>query len=103
MAKRASLARDYGNTITTPRELYNWAVEQTDKNITKLRFEYISTEQYIEMSEELEELYNSTKTISGTQKFHSFVPITGDKVAAKRYSNSEDEPKIFNLIGKRKK
>lgn len=101
MAKRASLARDYGNTITTPRELYNWAVVQTDKNITKLNFCYVSTEQYIKMSEDLEEIYNNAKTIPGTQKFHSFLPIPGDKVKANRYSNSEDEPKIFSMIGKK--
>ena len=55
MAKRASLARDYGNTIKTPRELYDWAVQKTDKCITKLNFCYICKEQY-------------TKNVRGTRR-----------------------------------
>jgi hypothetical protein len=103
MAKRASLARDYGNTIKTPRELYDWATEQTEKSITKLNFCYISNEQYVKMSEELEPLFKHAKTIPGTQKFHSFIPINSNQIAAKRYSNSEDDAKIFTVLDKIKK
>lgn len=98
MAKRASLAKDCGNTIKTPRELYEWAVTQTDKNITKLNFCYISNEQYTTTAEEFDELFKKAKTISGTQKFHSFVPIAHNKIMAKTYSNSNEEPKVFKLF-----
>lgn len=100
MAKRASLARDYGNTITTPRELYDWAVKQSDIHITKLNFCFISNEQYAKMTDELEELYtySHVKTIPGTQKFHSFVPISENQIEAKKFSNSKDNPKKFTLF-----
>ena len=78
--KKAS-ARDYENTIKTPRELYDWAVQQTDKCITKLNFCYICKEQYTKMSEELEELFSQVKPIPGTQKFHSFVPSSNNQIA----------------------
>lgn len=103
MAKRASLARDCGNTITTPKELYDWAVKQTEKSITKLNFCYVSKDQYTQMLEEFENLFKNTKTLAGTQKFHSFVPINKHQIAAKRYSNYEDDPKIFNVFDKTKK
>lgn len=90
--------RVHGNTIKTPRELYDWSVKQTDKNITKLNFCYVSNEQYVTMSDELKELFIRAKTIPGTHKFHSFIPISHNKIAAKRYSNSEDDPKIFTLL-----
>lgn len=103
MAKRASLAKYYGNTIATPRELFDWAVKQTDTCITKLNFCYISNEQYVKMSEELVELFDKVKTVPGTQKYHCFMPISDTQIAAKRYTNSEDEPKIFNLFSKAQK
>lgn len=100
MAKRASLAQDYGNTIKTPRELYDWAVEQTYKSITKLNFCFISAEQYTKMSDELEHLYNHVKTIPGTQKLHCFIPISDNQILAKRFSDSNENPKKYTLYEK---
>lgn len=98
MAKRASLARDYGNTITTPQELYDWAVKQTDTSITKLNFCFISNDQYTKMSDELKELFSHVKTIPGTQKFHCFVPISQNIISTKRFSHSKETPKNFTLF-----
>ena len=94
------LAREDGLTIKTPLELYNWAIKQSDENITKLNFSFASNEEYVNMSDKLENIFNNAKTLAGTQKCHCFVPICDNKIAEKRYSKSEEEQKLFNLFTK---
>lgn len=98
MAKRASLVCDSGNTIKIPRELYNWAVKQKYKNRTKINFCFVSQKKYTTTSQELNETFCRARTITGTHKFHSFIPVDNSKIAVKRYSGSKEAPKIFTLF-----
>ena len=67
-AKWASFAREDGFTIKTPLELYNWAIKQSDENITKLNFSFTSNDEYVNMSDKLENIFNNAKTLAGTHK-----------------------------------
>lgn len=49
----------------------------------------MSQEDYEQGSEELSNIHQQAKLIPGTQKFHCFVPISENKIAAKLYSSDE--------------
>ena len=64
LAARASLQRPYNNQIMTPRQLYEWAVD----NIQSVHFEYSSMEDYREEAEHLEQRFLVSRTVTGTRK-----------------------------------
>ena len=76
LAARASLQRPYNDQIMTPRQLYDWA----KVSIPNIHFEYSSIEDYKKESEKLHQRFLSSRTIPGTRKYHSFVPVSKDKV-----------------------
>lgn len=101
MATRASLAKEREHPIKNARELFNWASNRKEQELTKLSFGFATTEEYESMASELNELYNNAKSIQGTQKLHSFIPVSESKIKAKRYSNSTDnDAKIFDVLKK---
>ena len=59
LAARASLQRPYNSQIMTPRQLYEWAVD----NIQSVHFQYVSTEEYNEEAQHLEERFLLSRTI----------------------------------------
>lgn len=101
MATRASLAKEREHPITNARELFNWANIRKEEDLTKLNFSFATTDQYEAMASELNEQYNNAKPIKGTQKFHSFIPVSECTIKAKLYSNcDESDAKIFNIVKK---
>ena len=62
LAARASLQRPYDQQITTPRQLFEWAVE----NIPAVVFKYCTLDDYKKEQVLLEERFQQSCTISGT-------------------------------------
>lgn len=93
MATRASLAKEHEHPITNPRQLYDWIMTAN----TKMSFCYVSIEEYDNAEKELKSIFNKSKPIPGTQKYHCFIPLSKTKIAAKLYSNSTDLPKQFDV------
>ncbi len=85
LAARASLQRPYTDQITTPRQLFEWAAE----NIPSIFFKYCSLDDYKKEQLLLEERFQKSRTIPGTRKLHSFIPLTRSKVSTKVYSTSD--------------
>ena len=95
LAARASLQRPYDEQIMTPRQLYEWA----STNIPSICFDYCSTEEYQREQSSLEERFCSSRTIPGTRKLHSFVPLTKDKILTRVFSAADvsKEAKISSV------
>lgn len=81
LAAKASLQRPYDQQILTPKELYEFALE----NIKNIDFEYSTTEDYEETKEWLLSRLSESKAIVGTQKFHSYKPHTESQITVKPY------------------
>lgn len=98
MAARASLARESEHPIKTAKELYDWANIRAVEALTKLSFCFVTSSEYTQAKLDLNNLYNSSQTVQGTQQFHAFIPVSNNKVEAKRYSTSEENGEIFTVI-----
>ena len=87
LAARASLQRPYDNQILTPRQLYEFGCAE----IPTVNFYYATTKEYELETIFLHERFQSTKTIAGTHKLHSFCPTTSEKLEVREFSASEDK------------
>lgn len=83
LAARASLQRPYHNQIQTPRDLFEWAVD----NISKVDFVYSTQEDYAASEMFLKIRFENALTIKGTQQFHAFIPDTTSKLVVKHFSD----------------
>lgn len=90
-AARASLSIEYDSVISTPLELYQWAV----KNI-QMDFCYANVVDYTCKENELVDIYKHLKTITGTRSYHAFIPLNNKELQTKFYSNSKNF-KIFQI------
>ena len=84
LAARASLQRPYEQQIMTPRQLFEWAIE----NVPATIFSYCSSEDYKIEEQLLEERFQQSRTIPGTRKLHSFIPLSKTAISTKAYSLS---------------
>ena len=84
LAARASLQRAYDHQIMTPYQLYEWA----SNNIPKINFKFCTLDDYKRAELFLQDRFQRSKTIPGTQKLHCFVPLTNTTLRTKPYSNS---------------
>ena len=84
VAARASLQRPYKQQIMTPRQLFEWASE----NIPAIAFNYCTCEDYKNEEQLQEERFKLSRTIPGTRKLHSFIPLTKAAISTKTYSLS---------------
>jgi transposase len=87
LAAKASLQRPYDDQILTPRQLYDFATE----NIKSIDFEFCTKHDYEETQKFLLNRFSESKAIVGTQKFHSFVPVSENKIVVKPYYSSQEE------------
>ena len=91
LAARSSLQRPTDQQITTAEELFHWA-EGAFHNV---QFQYVTREEVREEVREEEKLLQdrieAAVTVTGTQKFNSFLPVLGcqDKFNVCVYSNEE--------------
>ena len=86
LAAKASLQRPYDQQIMTPRQLFDWAVD----NIPAMAFKYLNMDDYKNEQILLEQRIKQSCTISGTHKLHCFIPLSRNKVflLKKVYSSS---------------
>ena len=84
LAARASLQKPYNDQIMTPHQLFEWASEI----IPSIHFEYCSLRDYEIEERNLQERFARSRTIPGTRKYHSFVPISKNKIRMKVFSAS---------------
>ena len=84
LAARASLQRPYVQQIMTPLQLFEWA----SNNIQGTVFKYCRCAEYDEVKEQLEIRFQTCRTILGTRKLHSFVPVSYDTVQVRAFSRS---------------
>ena len=89
LAARASLQRPYNDQIMTPRQLFDWA----STNVPAVHFGYCSMEDYEREQHNLEQRFQQSRTIPGTRKLHSFVPISKSTVRVSFYSASDNSRK----------
>ena len=84
LAAKANLQRPYSSQIMTPRQLFDWAVQ----NIEGVHFKYCTIDDYRQEEIFLEERLKISRTIPGTQKLHCFIPLNNAKILTKSFSNS---------------
>ena len=83
-ASKASLQRPYKDQILTPSQLYQFV----SKEITGIHFAYATLHEHEDEAEFLTERFLHSRTVPGTQSFHSFIPNSISTVKVKPYSNS---------------
>lgn len=81
---RASLQKPYNKPIVTLKQLYEWE----DLNISSVSFKYSRINDYLIEEQKSKEGFQQSCTIVGTQKLHSFIPLTKNKICTKVYSAS---------------
>lgn len=86
LAARASLQRPYNEHILTPEDLFKFAVD----NIANIDFEYCNVEDYEEAERKLMSRFVEAKAIVGTQKMHTYIPISENRLITKPFSSSDD-------------
>ena len=79
-----SLQKPYSDQIMTPRQLFDWA----STNIPAVHFGYCSLVDYEVEDKNLEEQFAKSRTIPGTRKLHSFIPVSKDRITVKAFSSS---------------
>ena len=78
------MQKPYSDQIMTPRQLFDWA----SANIPAVHFGYCSLVDYEVEEKNLEERFAKSRTIPGTRKLHSFIPISKDRITVKAFSSS---------------
>lgn len=84
LAAKASLQRPYDQQIMTPRQLYDWA----SVSIRTTFFGYCSSEEYEKELAHLQGRFEKVRTIPGTRKLHSFIPLSLEKIETRKFSTS---------------
>ena len=84
LAARASLQKPYNDQVMTPHQLFDWA----SCSISAVRFDYCSSDDYEAEEKKLEERFAKSRTIPGTRKLHSFIPVSNDGIKVKLFSLS---------------
>ena len=56
-----------------------------------MNFSYVDNKEYEEEVQLLDARFSQSRTIPGTQRFHSFIPISKSIIEVKPYSSSEEK------------
>lgn len=88
LAAKASLQKPFDEQIMTPFELFEWA----SANIQGTVFRFSSCSDYEQTKQMLETRFASSRTVPGTRKLHSFIPIifSVDTVHVRPFSLSDN-------------
>ena len=84
LAACASLQKPDNDQIMTPHQLFDWAT----CSIPAVHFDYCSSDDYEAEEKKLEERFAKSRTIPGTRKLHSFIPVSNDRIKVKVFSLS---------------
>ncbi|KAL5506173.1 hypothetical protein EMCRGX_G007760 [Ephydatia muelleri] len=79
---KASLQRPYDNHILTTKDLYEFA----SQNIKGMDFTFASNEEHYEETKRLEPRFSNCRTIPGTQRQHSFKPVSENTLEVRMFS-----------------
>lgn len=85
LAAKASLQNPINNQILSPHQLFEWGT----KNIPSVNFFYVPNQDYVQEEKILEKRFNEAITVTGTQKYHTFIPETKVKIKTKVISDCE--------------
>ena len=77
----------YDQQIMTPRQLFDWAA----KNVPATFFEYCSLNDYKKAAIFLEKRFKQAHTLPGTQRLHSFTPVSKTKIGTKVFNQFKEE------------
>ena len=83
-ATRASLQRPYEDQILNPLKLFNFV----KLNLPGIEAQFMTVAEWKEEEQLRCDRFASAKTIAGTQKLHSFQPVSETKLRVSEYSNS---------------
>lgn len=86
LVTKASIQRPLRDQILTALQMFDWAKD----NILGMNFKFVTTEEYMAMRNEMDERFEKTIVLDGTQKFHSFIPVSEGMIQAKVYSSAEE-------------
>ena len=92
LAAKASLQNPVENQILTPLQLFQWCKE----HISTVKFFYVPNQDYLENEKFLEKRFNDAIAVTGTQKYHAFIPESKLKIKTKiiSYNDNYDVHKI---------
>ncbi len=96
LAARASLQRPYNDQIMTARQLFDWAC----RNLPSIHFGYCNLEDYEREQQNLEQRFSLARTLPGTRKLHSFIPIQNGILKVRPYSASESFKEEKVVVGR---
>ncbi len=83
-ATRASLQRPFNDQILTPLKLFNFV----KSSLPGIEAQFMTVAEWKEEQQFLSERFAIAKTVAGTQRLHSFVPVSETKLQVREYSNS---------------
>lgn len=84
LASRASLQRLYSNHILTAKQLYDFAVSE----VKGMHFGFATLTEHEQEAKLLEDRLKRSRTVPGTQKVHSVIPVSSTAVEVKPFSSS---------------
>lgn len=96
LAARASLQRPYNNQIMTPRQLFDFGKE----NIQGINFIYSTTDEWIKGELYLKERFENANKIPGSQKLHSFIPVSQEELEVRTVSSIRQGSKKVKVLQK---
>lgn len=93
LKRNAAKASLQNKTITTAKQLYEWAIVQD----SRVNYSYFSNEDFLDFQKQDSNRYGNVKAIPGTQKYHFFMPENEASIRVKNYSFCDDY-KIVKIL-----
>ena len=84
LVTKASLQRSYENQVLTAHQLYYFAVTE----IKGMHFAFATLAEHDQEAKLLEAQLIMSRTVPGTLKLHSFIPLSTNAVEVKQFSTS---------------
>ena len=84
LVTKASLQRPYENQVLTAGQLYHFAVTE----IKGMHFGFATLDEHDQEAKLLEARLRMSRTVPGTLKLHSFIPLSTNTVEVKQFSTS---------------
>jgi hypothetical protein len=95
LARLASLQRSTNNQITSPMQLFNWAKENLE-----IKCFFVTSEEVKANEAVINERMQNAIAVTGTRKFHSYVPVNSFQVNASILSGDDADFATFNVLPK---
>ena len=86
LAAKASLQNPLSNQIMTPQQLFEWA----KANISAISFFYVTNKEYQDEEKFLHTRLDDAVAITGTHKYHAYLPVSTNTLATKTFSASAE-------------